>query len=113
MASTDTVENVQRAVLPTAVLSALQVSPNHGYALVAQLRSAGFTGVQGGTLYPLLRELEHHGLLTSRWDVDGSGPARKVVELTERGAQRLRDDHEAIRTVLAQLDALADRGERA
>jgi DNA-binding PadR family transcriptional regulator len=69
----------------TVVLACLTVltTPHYGYALLETLAHAGF-GVDGNTLYPLLRRLERQGLLTSRWDTDEARP-RKYYEVSDRG----------------------------
>ncbi len=103
-------ESLLRAVLPLAVLTALDTAPGHGYALVARLRAAGFTNAQGGTVYPLLRGLEREGLVESTWDVGGPGPARKVFRVTEGGRRRAEDDRRGTDEVLAGLAELAQSG---
>lgn len=91
-----------RSALRFGVLLALADAPRHGYELREVLRRGAFPDVQGGTLYPLLRRLEEQGLVTHRWDTPGSGPARKVVALTDQG----RDELGHARAAWAQLTNL-------
>lgn len=102
----DTTESMQRALMPLAVLSVLEASPAHGYALVAALREVGFANAQGGTVYPMLRAMEGDGLVLSEWDVTGTGPARKVFRLTESGAGRVARDRIAVQHALESIDHL-------
>ncbi|GAA4974802.1 PadR family transcriptional regulator [Kineococcus glutinatus] len=77
----------QRGLLPTAVLGAIGGEPMYGYRISQRLERLGWGTITGGALYPVLRSLEDAGLLTSRWEADGPGPARRYYDLTERGRQ--------------------------
>jgi PadR family transcriptional regulator PadR len=41
------------------------------------------------TIYRFLRALEERGFVTSRWDTEGSGPARRLYQITEQGDRYL------------------------
>ena len=71
----------------TVVLACLAVleQPRYGYALLETLDAGGFA-VDGNTLYPLLRRLEKHGLLTSEWNTDEARP-RKFYRTSPAGAR--------------------------
>src|SRR4029453_19440568 len=56
---------LRRGCLTVAVLAALR-SERYGYTLRKLLAEQGLV-VDEGTLYPLLRRLETHGLLVSEW----------------------------------------------
>jgi DNA-binding PadR family transcriptional regulator len=45
--------------------------------------------VQATALYRTLRQLEKNGNVSSEWDVDTGGPARRVYKLTARGEKHL------------------------
>ena len=61
---------LRRGVLALAVLSVLR-QEHYGYSLRKLLGDAGLD-IEEGTLYPLVRRLESHGLLQSRWaEVEG------------------------------------------
>jgi len=62
----------------------------HGYELISSLstifpQEATQTSSVMGNYYRLLRELELLGLVNSSWDTSGSGPARRVYSITEKG----------------------------
>ncbi len=61
----------------------------HGYKLIQQLMSFGFTSVDQGNVYRTLRQLEKDNLITSQWDTSAEGPARRIYSLTEAGEQYL------------------------
>ena len=56
---------LRRGCLSLAVLSQLKTE-SYGYTLRKALNDQGME-IDEGTLYPLLRRLESHGLLTSEW----------------------------------------------
>ncbi|MGB9749623.1 MAG: PadR family transcriptional regulator [Caldisericia bacterium] len=42
-----------------------------------------------GNYYRILRALEMNGLVISKWDTSGSGPARRIYSITEKGKEEL------------------------
>ncbi|MHB8894841.1 MAG: PadR family transcriptional regulator [Candidatus Geothermincolia bacterium] len=85
------------------ILLLLAEEPAHGYELIGKLSSFGID--QGSTdpsiLYRVLRTMESEGLLVSKLDPSGSGPARKVYELTDEG-------HEVLHMWAAKLSQMSD-----
>jgi DNA-binding PadR family transcriptional regulator len=80
-----------RLTHPTAlVLVALARCTRHGFDLLDE------TGLQSGTVYPILRRLESAGLVRSRWEAvqrarDEGRPPRRYYELTGAGAEALQE----------------------
>lgn len=68
-----------------------QKSKSYGYELANELRQHALTDaeVELAALYKTLHQLEKNGCVTSRWDVEGSGPARHVYALTALGKEHL------------------------
>lgn len=81
----------QRASLPMLILKVLAVAPRHGYGISQALVSVGLQPIKGAQLYPALARLEDDGTIVAQWEQGGSGPARKVYELTPAGQQQLED----------------------
>lgn len=82
---------VNSALCKLFVLSALQETPMHGYALIQRITSMtdGFCVPTEGGLYPVLKEFERCGCATvSLETVDGR--TRKVYALTEKGREALK-----------------------
>lgn len=48
------------------------------------------SGLQSGTLYPLLMRLSEQGLLESQWDTAESGRPRHMYRLSAQGARTAR-----------------------
>ncbi len=63
----------------------------HGYELLRQLQEFGFDPDQQdpGLMYRTLRRLERDGYLTSSWDTESGGPARRLYEVTLEGKDLL------------------------
>ena len=74
----------------TLVLVALARGVRHGFDLLDE------TGLESGTVYPILRRLERAGLVRSRWEAvqraraEGR-PPRRYYELSGAGAEALQD----------------------
>src|SRR3954465_4032920 len=88
------------------VLSMLAEGEKYGYMLSkeAAAKSDGKLRLTPGVLYPLLKELETQGLITSSWeevksdrsdDQDGEGRKRKWYRLAAKGRKRLTQRIEA------------------
>ncbi|MGC4047509.1 MAG: helix-turn-helix transcriptional regulator [Armatimonas sp.] len=73
--------------IPTLILAVLEERALHGYGIAREIerRSADALTMREGTLYPALRALEADGLIIGEWEIQPSGPARKVYSLTEDG----------------------------
>jgi len=73
------------------LLLLLHRGSSHGYSLQEELKEFGFakTPIDPSMVYRALREMEEHELVTSTWDTEGSGPPRRVYQLTAQGHQYL------------------------
>ena len=81
---------IERFVEPCLLLL-LHCNEAHGYELMEGLKPFGFeqNPVDLSSVYRMLRGLEEQGFVTSRWDTDSSGPARRLYRMTEEGDQYL------------------------
>jgi PadR family transcriptional regulator, regulatory protein PadR len=88
---------VERFTEP-ALLLLLRERPAHGYDLLERIPElTGEQRVEMGNLYRLLRALEEEGLVSSEWDEDSPGPAKRRYAITEQGVQLLDQWVEALR----------------
>ena len=80
----------ERYIQPS-LLMALKNKPSYGYELIQVICQFGFVEGQAppGMIYRHLRELEANGLVASNWETDGSGPAKRVYQLTVEGSEVL------------------------
>jgi poly-beta-hydroxybutyrate-responsive repressor len=80
---------VERFVEP-ALLLLLSSGEAHGYELAERLGELlPDERVDFGNLYRLLRALEEEGLVTSRWQADAPGPAKRAYAITNEGRSLL------------------------
>jgi PadR family transcriptional regulator, regulatory protein PadR len=79
-----------RGLIKAWLLLRLSDGPAHGYQLLEYLNRSDVMGhADAGLLYRTLRQFEHEGDVTSMWSTEGTGPARRVYEVTERGRAHL------------------------
>ena len=83
--------NLYRFVEPVLLYLLRKKGRAYGYELAGEMRDYAFTDaeIEVAALYRTLRQLEQNACVTSQWDVEGSGPARRVYALTGRGEQHL------------------------
>ena len=80
----------ERYIQPS-ILMALKYKPSYGYELIKDICQFGFVEGQAppGMIYRHLRNLEENGLVASEWETDGTGPAKRVYQLTMDGTEVL------------------------
>ena len=74
-------------------LRLIHEKPIHGYQIMDELSKRGLvesTRLEAGTVYTLLRRLEHHGLVSSEWEETEAGPNRRVYKITPEGVTFLK-----------------------
>jgi len=96
-----------------ALLLLLRDRPAHGYELVDSL-SELIPGrpVDMGNLYRTLRALEEEGLVSSEWDADAPGPAKRRYELTNAGRRLLDEWAAALSQARDRIDVFLRRYEK-
>jgi poly-beta-hydroxybutyrate-responsive repressor len=69
----------------------LHCNEAHGYELLDDLNPFGFeqNPVDLSTVYRVLRGLEEQEFITSHWDTDNAGPARRLYRITGEGDRYL------------------------
>ena len=77
--------------IQASILLALKIKSSYGYELIQEIPRFGFIEGQAppGMIYRHLRDLEENGLVASQWETQGSGPAKRVYQLTEEGMAAL------------------------
>ncbi len=73
--------------LEPCLLLLLRGDASHGYNLLEGLRRFGFGPgtLDASVVYRTLREMEDAGWVSSQWDTAGSGPPRRVYQVTPDG----------------------------
>ena len=83
--------------------------PAHGYQLLEKLnRNQDTSGVDPGFLYRTLRQFEKDGLVSSSWDVEGAGAARRIYEITGDGKDYLSAWIDHVRATRERLGRLLE-----
>ena len=96
-----------------ALLLLLRDRPAHGYELIDSLGElAPGMRVDMGNLYRSLRAMESEGLVTSEWDADAAGPAKRRYELTPAGGRLLDEWADALRQARDRIDGFLRRYEK-
>jgi len=83
----------ERGWIQFLFLRLLYEKPMHGYQLMEELNSRGLVQprrLESGSVYTILRRMEHRGLLSSEWERVESGPDRRIYKITENGVEALR-----------------------
>lgn len=78
-----------RGFVRPRLLLQLAENPSHGYELLEVLDEKDLPTPDPSTLYRALNQFEEEGLVISTWDTQGTGPARRVYQLTDRGREHL------------------------
>ena len=81
----------QERYIQPSILMGLQMKPAYGYELIHNIQEFGFVEGQAppGMIYRHLRQLEEDGLVSSEWETEGSGPAKRMYHLTHEGKEVL------------------------
>jgi PadR family transcriptional regulator, regulatory protein PadR len=90
-------------VLPFILLLLSRMSL-HGYELSQKLQGFGFKTIDQGNLYRLLRQLEKEELVSSEWDTNGSGPAKRRYSITKAGITYLKGYANQLESYQSMLD---------
>ncbi len=80
------------SIIYAVFLTSLAKEPLYGYLLVEKLKEYGIESslVPYGAAYRILRSMEENGLVISRWETSGNGPAKRIYEITDEGFVFLR-----------------------
>jgi PadR family transcriptional regulator PadR len=80
----------ERYIQPSILLG-LHGKPSYGYELIQNIQNFGFVQGQAppGMIYRHLRQLEKDGFVSSEWNTDGTGPAKRMYHITPEGGEML------------------------
>ena len=85
--------NLYRFVEPVVLMLLKKKGRSYGYDLGGDLHEHALTDaeIERAALYRTLRQLEANGNVSSEWETDQSGPARRVYKLTAQGEKHLEE----------------------
>jgi PadR family transcriptional regulator len=106
--------NLYRYIEPVVLLVLQEEEKSYGYDLAERLTGFALTDahIERASLYRTLRVLEENGHVTSTWDVEGAGPARRVYALTEKGRLHLQEWAELLGRVGSAMIAFSQRAKQ-
>jgi PadR family transcriptional regulator, regulatory protein PadR len=78
-----------RSFVQPRLLFLLAQRPAYGYELMEQLHQEEGSAIDPALLYRTLHRFQAHGLVSSTWDRETPGPARRVYEITDEGLEYL------------------------
>ncbi|MGD0621765.1 MAG: helix-turn-helix transcriptional regulator [Thermacetogeniaceae bacterium] len=97
-------------LLQPILLLLLSEKSTHGYELHEKLAAFGLdVSVEPTTVYRRLRRFEELGLVTSQWETQDTGPARRLYEITPEGASNLQSFSAVLRKRRDQFDFIITR----
>ncbi|MBS7609057.1 PadR family transcriptional regulator [Candidatus Bathyarchaeota archaeon] len=86
-----------RGLLHLTILHLIKVKPTHGGDIHQGLKEKFKIEAPRPLIYTLLRRMEAIGFIVSSWEMQESGPARRIYRITEDGLEYLRDSLERLR----------------
>ncbi len=69
-----------------------------------------FSGLSYGSIYPALKKMENHGLVSKRTEIQDGAPNRKVYTITEAGRVAFLDSLRSPLTPRATQEPVLDEG---
>ena len=105
--------HLYRFIEPVLLLMIHERGRSYGYDLSGDLANYSFTDaeIERAALYRTLKLLEKNGFVTSEWDVEGSGPARKLYSLTKDGEEHLQQWAQVLKKVSKSMARFVRRAE--
>jgi len=101
-------KNLARFVQP-AILAVLARESLHGYLIMERLTDERMFRNQPpdpAGVYRILKGMEHEGIVSGSWDLQGSGPARRRYAITDKGRACLRKWFATMTAYQASIAAL-------
>ena len=92
------------------LLLLLREREGHGYELIDRMREMGleYSIQDAGYVYRTLRSMEKGDLITSQWDTENAGPAKRVYAITPQGVQMLREWAQTFENLKVSLEAFLE-----
>ncbi|WP_047152133.1 poly-beta-hydroxybutyrate-responsive repressor [Aneurinibacillus tyrosinisolvens] len=83
------VEGTPKTLLVPCVLLLLRKVSVHGYQIIQELVDFGFSSIDHGYVYRILRQLENDNLVNSHWELSTGGPPKRIYSITSAGNEYL------------------------
>jgi len=102
--------NLYRFAEPIVLLALARLGESYGYLIAREAESMSVThaGLDTAVIYRILHRLEQAEMVTSSWDTEGNGPARRLYRLTDEGWHHIGEWEEVLDRVSRSLKKLKD-----
>ena len=97
-----------RGLLHVAILNLIKDKSAHGGEIYQSLKDKFEIDAPRGIIYALLRRLEGDSLVVSDWDIQETGPARRIYYITDGGLEYLKGFLERLRRASRMIHILLD-----
>jgi len=97
-----------RGLLHITIIHLIKDKPAHGGEIYQSLKEKFKIDVPRGIIYALLRKMEGGSLIVSNWDIQETGPARRIYHITEDGLEYLKDYLERLRRASQMIDIMLE-----
>jgi PadR family transcriptional regulator, regulatory protein PadR len=95
-----------RGILRIAIIDLIKDKSAHGGEIYQSLKEKFQIDTPRGIIYTLLRRMEGEGLILSNWDIQESGPARRIYRITEDGLEYLKNVLERLKKSRKMINIL-------
>jgi len=86
-----------KGILSIVIIHLIQDKPMHGGEMYQKMKDVFRFNPPRGIIYALLRRMENEGLILSTWDIQESGPARRMYRITDEGGEYLKAGIERVK----------------
>ena len=97
-----------RGLLHIAILSLVKDKSAHGGEIYQNLKEKFKIDPPRGIIYALLRRMEGDSLIVSNWDIQETGPARRIYHITDDGLEYLKGFLERLRRASQMIHILLE-----
>jgi PadR family transcriptional regulator len=103
--------HLYRFVEPVLLLMLEEKGQSYGYDLLGNLAEYAFTDgeIEKAVVYRTLRRLEQNGYITSDWETEAPGPARRVYKVTRQGERHLKEWAQVLEKVAHSMSRFVRR----
>ncbi|MHC1730408.1 MAG: PadR family transcriptional regulator [Bacteroidales bacterium] len=105
------IQQVRKGSTPLLILSILNESPRHGYAIMRELeeRSEGYFTMTAALLYPTLHQMEQDHWVEAIWEGTPGLRRKKVYSITPQGKEQLSQGHQEWKRFFEQLFRIVEQ----
>ena len=97
-----------RGLLHVAILNLIKDKSAHGGEIYQNLKEKFKIDAPRGIIYALLRRMEGDSLIVSNWDIQETGPARRIYHITEDGLEYLKGFLDRLRRASQMIHILLE-----